>query len=208
MTIVDNYVTLLRHRIVKVLAPKLYAQAREYQKLRFRLLSIMSAVPRPAILYLAEQHKTGLVGAEIGVDDGINAESIFKTLSVRHLYLVDPYEDFVCGGLTFRQEGKAAIAERRLGAYGTRKTFIARPSHEARFYVKEPLDFVYIDANHDYDYVRQDIETWVLALKEGGLLCGHDFSADHPGVIKAVIEFAVSSGLQLMTRANDWWIEL
>jgi hypothetical protein len=194
---------VFRHGIVKAIAPKLYAQAREYQKLRFRLHSI-----RPAILYLAEQHKTGLVGAEIGVDEGINAESIFKTLSIKRLYLIDPYIDFVCNGLTYHQEGKAAIAQRRLGAYGTRKIFIRRPSNQARYRVKELLDFVYIDANHDYDYVRQDIETWALALKEGGLLCGHDFSADYPGVIKAVIEFAVSSGLQLMTRANDWWIEL
>jgi hypothetical protein len=165
-----------------------------------------SAVPRPAILYLAEQQKTGLVGAEIGVDEGLNAESILETLSVERLYLIDPYNDFLCGGLTFHQEGKAAIAERRLSRYGTRKSFIAHPAHEARLYVNEPLDFVYIDANHEYDYVKQDIEDWVPMLKEGGLLCGHDFSADCPGVIRAVIEFAVSSGLQLNTRANDWWI--
>jgi hypothetical protein len=208
MTIVDNYVTLLRHGIVKVLAPKLYAQAQEYQKLRFRLLSMSSAVPRPAILYLAEQHKTDLVGAEIGVDEGINAESILDTLSIKCLYLIDPYQDFVCDGLTFHQEGKALKAEYRLVDYGTRKRFIYCSSYEARPSVHERLDFVYIDANHDYAHVKQDIEDWASALKNGGLLCGHDFSADHPDVIRAVIEFAVSCGLQLMTQANDWWIEL
>lgn len=198
----------IRHAILMTIAPNLYIQAREYPKLRLRLLSMSSAVPRPAILYLAEQHKTDLVGAEIGVDEGLNAESILETLSVKCLYLIDPYKDFLCGGLTFHQEGKAAIAERRLSRYGMRKSFIARPSHEARLYVDEPLDFVYIDANHDYDFIKQDIEDWASALKEGGLLCGHDFSADCPGVIRAVIEFAVSSGLQLNTRGNDWWIEI
>ena len=197
----------LRHGVVKAITPNLYFQAQEYAKLRERLLSITTAVPRPAILYLAEQCKTDSVGAEIGVDEGLNAESILETLSIKHLYLVDPYKDFLCGGLTFHQEGKAAIAERRLSRYGTRKSFIARPSHEARLYVNEPLDFVYIDANHDYDFIKQDIEDWAPMLKEGGLLCGHDFSADYPGVIRAVIEFAVHSGLQLNTQANDWWIE-
>jgi len=197
-----------RHMIIRAIAPKLYIQAVEYPKLRFHLLSIMSAVPRPAILYLAEQHKTGLVGAEIGVDEGINAKSILETLSIKRLYLVDPYQDFICGGLTYRQEGKAAIARRRLVDCGRRKSFIYCSSHEARPSVHERLDFVYIDANHDYAHVKQDIEDWASALKNGGLLCGHDFSADHPGVIRAVTEFAVYCGLQLMTQANDWWIKL
>jgi hypothetical protein len=37
------------------------------------------------------------------------------------------------------------------------------------------LDFVYIDANHAYDYVVQDIELWYPKIKEGGYLCGHDY---------------------------------
>ena len=37
------------------------------------------------------------------------------------------------------------------------------------------LDFVYIDANHAYDYVVQDIELWYPKVKNGGYLCGHDY---------------------------------
>ena len=197
----------LRHGLVRALTPKLYFQAQEYVRLRERLLSITTAVPRPAILYLAEQYKTGLVGAEIGVDEGLNAESILDTLSVKHLYLVDPYKDFQDGGLTYHQEDKRGLAQYRLSAFGDRKSFIVCPAHEARLYIKETLDFVYIDARHDYDHVKQDIQDWFSALKKGGLLCGHDFRVEYPGVIRAVIEFAVSSGLQLMTQTPDWWIE-
>ena len=39
----------------------------------------------------------------------------------------------------------------------------------------ESLDFVYIDANHAYDFVKQDIELWWPKVKKGGWLCGHDF---------------------------------
>jgi hypothetical protein len=37
------------------------------------------------------------------------------------------------------------------------------------------LDFVYIDANHAYDYVVQDIDLWYPKVKPGGYLCGHDY---------------------------------
>jgi Methyltransferase domain len=37
------------------------------------------------------------------------------------------------------------------------------------------LDFVYIDANHAYDYVVEDIELWYPKVKRGGYLCGHDY---------------------------------
>lgn len=37
------------------------------------------------------------------------------------------------------------------------------------------LDFVYIDANHAYDYVVKDIELWYPKVKVGGYLCGHDY---------------------------------
>jgi hypothetical protein len=39
----------------------------------------------------------------------------------------------------------------------------------------ESLDFVYIDANHAYDFVKQDIELWYPKVKKGGYLWGHDY---------------------------------
>lgn len=37
------------------------------------------------------------------------------------------------------------------------------------------LDFVYIDANHTYECVKEDIELWYPKVKIGGYLCGHDY---------------------------------
>lgn len=39
----------------------------------------------------------------------------------------------------------------------------------------ESLDFVYIDANHAYDYVVEDIKLWYPKVKKGGYLLGHDY---------------------------------
>ena len=50
------------------------------------------------------------------------------------------------------------------------------------------LDFVYIDADHEYDAVKQDILHWLPKVKHGGYIGGHDFSIYHPGVVIAVQE--------------------
>ena len=37
------------------------------------------------------------------------------------------------------------------------------------------LDFVYIDANHTYEAVLNDIALWYPKVKSGGILAGHDY---------------------------------
>jgi hypothetical protein len=49
-------------------------------------------------------------------------------------------------------------------------------------------DFVFIDAGHSYEAVRQDIELWADKVRPGGWLGGHDYHPKFPGVIRAVNE--------------------
>jgi hypothetical protein len=50
------------------------------------------------------------------------------------------------------------------------------------------LDFVFIDASHEYDDVCNDIDAWGPKVKVGGFLCGHDYSDTFSGVKKSVNE--------------------
>ena len=52
----------------------------------------------------------------------------------------------------------------------------------------ESLDVVFIDLTHTYESVKQDIELWLPKVKKGGLLSGHDYERDWPGVVIAVDE--------------------
>ena len=47
------------------------------------------------------------------------------------------------------------------------------------------FDFVYIDANHDYEFVLKDLKTWFPKVKSKGILFGDDYNRSY-GVSKAV----------------------
>ena len=55
----------------------------------------------------------------------------------------------------------------------------------------ESLDFVFIDASHEYEDVKKDIQIWLPKIKKGGILAGHDYYIGYdyfPGVKAAVNE--------------------
>ena len=75
--------------------------------------------------------------------------------------------------------------------------------------IEETLDFVYIDGNHDYEFVKNDIEIYYAHLKKGGVIGGHDFyngfAKTHNGVVTAFTQFTVSKTIQLCVEQPDWW---
>ena len=61
----------------------------------------------------------------------------------------------------------------------------------AKLFDDRSLDFVFIDAAHDYESVKADILAWRPKVRLGGTLAGHDYipnSNEFPGVLQAVNE--------------------
>lgn len=66
-------------------------------------------------------------------------------------------------------------------------TIIQKDSIEAaKEFENESIDFMMIDASHDYENVKKDILCWLPKIKIGGTLAGDDY--DWPGVSAAVDE--------------------
>jgi hypothetical protein len=55
-------------------------------------------------------------------------------------------------------------------------------------YEDNSLEFVFIDAGHDYESVKKDLNAWYPKVKLGGTIAGHDYHYDC-GVYPAVNEF-------------------
>lgn len=68
------------------------------------------------------------------------------------------------------------------------------------------VDFVFIDANHNYDPVRADIAAWLPKVRSGGIIAGHDYTAwNWPGVKKAVDE---AFGEKVQVIGNSWVVRI
>lgn len=62
----------------------------------------------------------------------------------------------------------------------------------------QPIDFLYIDADHSYEGVTADLEAWAPHVRRGGLIVGDDYdSAIYPGVKRAWDEFEDRTGIAL-----------
>ena len=64
----------------------------------------------------------------------------------------------------------------RLARHGARSSIWRITSVEAAAKVPDgSLDFVYIDARHDYASVTEDLEAWYPKLRPGAVFAGHDY---------------------------------
>ena len=73
----------------------------------------------------------------------------------------------------------------------------------AKLFKDNSVDLVFIDAAHDYENVKNDINAWYPKVKPGGILAGHDKT--WPGVVKAVNEFLLESNNALHILDSDVW---
>jgi predicted O-methyltransferase YrrM len=57
----------------------------------------------------------------------------------------------------------------------------------ARAFNDREVDFVFLDAAHDFHSVRADVRAWLPKVRVGGVIAGHD--ANCPGLMNAVREY-------------------
>lgn len=120
------------------------------------------------------------LGAELGVDKGILTRGL--VLSCPHLRLigVDVFPDRERSRRVFELED----------AYPDRLDVYQMTTREASTGVSDAsLDFVFIDADHGYEAVKDDIHCWAPKVRPGGWVGGHDYhERKFPGVVRAVDE--------------------
>jgi hypothetical protein len=98
------------------------------------------------------------------------------------------------------------LFQRNTKRFGDRCRELWMPSLEAaEHFADKSLDFVFIDADHSYEACRADIEAWLPKIKPNGIIIGHDYTDQFPGVPKAVNE---SFGTAVQDANTMWWVKL
>lgn len=133
---------------------------------------------RQTLIDLARKHGW-TYGAELGVDKGILFEKFLTDVKGLRLIGVDIFP------IQYRKDRCQAIA----AEYPDRATLLVMRTVDAAQMVGDgSLDFVFIDADHSYESVKEDIQHWAPKVRPGGWIGGHDYNKKWPGVIRAVDE--------------------
>ncbi len=158
---------------------------------------------------------TSPVIAELGSWVGKSSVVLSQALNGRgKLYCIDPFnaagedeslEDYQTRQNLYQKSLRETF-QSNIARYGCPEVVEFRQtySYELAPTWSEPLDFVFIDASHDYDSVLQDYQQWSPHIKVGGYIAFHDIrllkpSLELSGPGKVVKDHIVG---------NDCWAEL
>lgn len=154
------------------------------------------------------------IGYEIGVSGGHTYSHVLNTCKkLKEWHGVDiwkPSEGYEVrpNGVEWNHEGNYNKVVQISKKHENRAFIHRMTSEEASKEIEdESIDIVFIDADHSYEGVKNDIIYWAPKVKSGGIISGHDYDLPRfPGVKKAVLEFFEEKFIQVEDDAV-WWIE-
>ena len=136
------------------------------------------------------------VGAEIGVLAGSYTVALLK--AGLQIYAIDPWLQFD-KKLEYYDYRKKDMSEYEKAARerveGQDVKIIKATSMDAlKEFKDDSLDFVFIDGNHEYRHVVDDIDEWSRKVRKGGIVMGHDYFKTKGG----------RNQMQVVQAVNGW----
>lgn len=168
--------------------------------------NVFSKTTNPRLTILNALPKGG-IGMEIGVHKGDFSRQLLEVAQPKVLHLVDPWEhknDEIYKNAWYGGVAKGGPAELDARYMGVRQRFsseietgrvvLHRMYSDAalKTFDDNSLDWVYIDGNHIYEFVLNDLRYSWAKVHPGGLVCGDDYGSVgwwQDGVTRAVTEF-------------------
>jgi len=158
-----------------------------------------------------------LVGAEVGVYKAELSETLLRAYPNLTLHMIDPWchhpegtRYAKTGDVRAKRtqewwDGLLKKINKKMEFAKERAKIMRETSVEAAEKIKDfSLDFVFIDGDHSYEAVCEDIRIWTPKVRAGGLVGGHDYDNPLcPQVKKAVDEFK-ATGVNL-GLGFTWW---
>ncbi len=135
---------------------------------------------REELVNLFEEKRLLNRGVEVGSYEGLFAKSILEKWSGK-LYLIDIWNEISEKEYNYKENNKSyhTIINKCVDHINNHqdRCFLIRAAslNAVDLFNDESLDFVYIDANHQYDFIKQDISLWYPKVRKGGIIAGHDY---------------------------------
>ena len=132
---------------------------------------------------ILQERFTNGIGIEIGVQTGKFSKQILEVWEdCKSWFCIDPYKYFITGykdGANVSQVAQDEIfkrAKKNLEDYKNKVVFLREESLNCLdYFYDESIDFIYIDGNHEFYYVIEELRKWYPKLKKGGIFSGHDY---------------------------------
>jgi len=176
----------------------------------------MGSITHSDFLVTLLKNRVHTIGCEVGVHTGATSVVVLKALpKIKKYHAVDPWESYkTYDGTLYRKPGNKLYKNwsqakqafiRRTSPY--KKTVIhQKTSVDAVKKFKDgSLDWIFIDANHEYEYIKENLLLWTPKVKKGGLVSGHDYGNKWKGIKKAVDEFVPADILNVNPECYVWW---
>lgn len=199
----DYYDGRVRGAVWGKFAGRLLAQDQFWMELAAPdiLLGVKSRDDIPALIDLLLLSGDGV---EVGVYWGEFSKTLLSS-GLTRLFSVDAWVGgSLGGGEQFSGPAEYIMAINELLLYGLRSIPLKMLSLDAaQMFYDESLDVVYIDADHSYANVCDNLAEWWPKVRPGGLFAGHDYCDLHPGVVLAVNEFAAARGVYVGSTQLD-----
>lgn len=147
------------------------------------------------------------VGAEIGTREGYFAEKICKAGLM--LYAIDPWRNYdgYFGEGAFKNEVDANLKSAKKLLKPFKHKIVKKMSLDAlKDFEDNSLDFVYIDGNHDFRYVADDLYEWTKKVKPGGTIAGHDYFYCRPREFDNIHVKYVVDAFTKCYNINNWYV--
>lgn len=172
------------------------------------------AKPNFELMLLSMAGKENLRFLEVGSYEGRSATWMLDNVLTHPSSTLTSVDN--CAGVTYQRRSGMQMTDHIESTFRYNIELTGRSSQVIRLIqdsrlalpdlTREDYDFVYIDGNHEYEYVVADCANGLALVRPGGLIAFDDYGNEHLGVRQAVDEFLDTRRSTVEIVLKNWQV--
>lgn len=179
---------------------------------------------QPAIIYsiFSRYNYDSTIGVEVGSLHGRSSVIIATAIKKGKLVCIDPWSGNYTHNPLYSDKAIEIQGYPKKGTINTIEFFMENTKKCTNISTiqgyspqvvagwSEPIDFLFLDADHSNPGDRENIDFWLPKIKNNGCIVGHDYSKNFPDVIQNVkfLEEKLNQKVQTFTGTSLWKFDI